>query len=98
MQISRTVLCRLPIHKASINWFVTHLLFLNYLVNAVKHSSLKSSSVKRYQPTNRRTFELPGTVRTMYGRTMAQISLKMAKSPKSAGVLKWPELCQFWSN
>ena len=46
MQISSTVLCRLPIHKASRNWFVTHLLYLNYLVNAVNYSSLKSSSVK----------------------------------------------------
>ena len=46
MQISSTVLCRLPIHKASRNWFVTHLLYLNYLVNAVNYSSLKSSSRK----------------------------------------------------
>ena len=54
MQISSTVLCRLPIHKASRNWFVTHLLYLNYLVNAVNYSSLKSSSGKcDYRQTDR---------------------------------------------
>ena len=74
MQISSTVLCRLPIHKASRNWFVTHLLYLNYLVNAVNYSSLKSSSVKcDYRQTDSqtdgRTFQLTENDRTMYGRS-----------------------------
>ena len=82
MQISSTVLCRLPIHKASRNWFVTHLLYLNYLVNAVNYSSLKSSSGKcdyrqtDRQTSDRQTFRLPGSVRTTYGRTKNPNMLK----------------------
>ena len=38
----------LPIDQTSRNWFVIHLLYLNYLVNAVNYSSLKSSSDRHF--------------------------------------------------
>ena len=69
MQISSTVLCRLPIHKASRNWFVTHLLYLNYLVNAVNYSSLKSSSGKcDYRQTDRHQTDRQTDISTSWVR------------------------------
>ena len=96
----------LSIHKGSRNWFVTQLLDLNYLVNAVNYSSLKSSSGKcdyrqtdRHQTDKHFDFLGPSVLRTGGPKTTSNLNQRLSyKMVAEISIVKTPEEAFYFTN